>query len=246
MTNSHGYGAVSGVLVALSLVLAPLAAKAEHEPKPRDATPAPIPAAAPATPAGFYFLIDLSTGDTKDSRTNAGFDVNLTWTSALNLGLGYRTGPIRLEGVLFDHFFRVAALEVGLEAPFEEDQYAGGVTAQGLMANVFYDIQAAGRAKPYLGAGYGYAKVEAIYSEAYCYYYCYSTTNDVVNDWDQVAVWQAMAGVSFPAWSPKTEWFVGYRYFGTADANLRTTNGIAFTQDGLQSHSVNGGFRFFF
>lgn len=247
MTVLYGRGAVSGALVALSLVLAPLPAMAEHEPKPPPGpAPAPIPPAAPGQPTGLYFLVDLSLGDTKNSQTDAGFEVNLTWTSALGLGIGYRTGPIRLEGEFFDHFFRVEDLEVGPAAPFEDGIYAGAVTAQGLIASVFYDFQTAGRAKPYLGAGYGFADVEANYNEAVCFLYCFSTQNDVVDDHDLVAAWQAMAGVSFPAWSAKTEWFVGYRYFATADVKLLTTDGTVFTQDGLNSHSVNGGFRFYF
>lgn len=55
-----------------------------------------------------------------------------------------------------------------------------------------------------------------------------------------------MAGVTFPIGSAAREWSIGYRYFGTADATLVTTDGTAFTQDGPNSHSANAGLRFYF
>lgn len=244
MTILRGANAFSGALVALSILSAGLPAMAEHELKQQPA-PAPLHNTAPAVPGTLYFLLDFSLGDTKDAQTDADFDVSLTWTTAMGLGIGYRAGPIRLEGAWIHHFFRVEDLEVGLSAPFADADYAGGVTADAFMASVYFDIPAAGRAKPYLGAGYGIATVEANYNEAVCFFYCFSTENDIVDDWDNVAAWQVMAGVSFPA-GARTEWYIGYRYFGTDDANLKTVDGDAFIQDGLNSHSVNGGFRFYF
>ena len=251
VTILHGANAVSGALALLAVLSAALPVMAGHEPKPQPEqaqAPAPLPKnTIDATrPGSLYFLLDFSLGDTKDSRTDADFEVSLTWTSAMVLGVGYRAGPVRLEGAWFHHFFRVEDLEVGLSAPFVDDNYAGGVTADGFMASVYLDFPTAGRAKPYLGAGYGIATVEANYNQAVCIIYCFSTENDIVDDWDNVAAWQAMVGVSFPTGSPTIEWYIGYRYFGTADATLKTVDGDAFIQDGLNSHSVNAGFRFFF
>ena len=245
------FNTFAAVLAVLAVLLAALPAFAEHEPKPQ---PDPAPERAPNSqgyitatrPGTLYFLLDFSLGYTKDAQTDADFDVSLTWTTAMGLGVGYRAGPVRLEGAWTHHFFRVEDLEVGLSAPFADGNYAGGVTADALMASVYFDIPTGGRAKPYLGAGYGIATVEANYNEAVCFFYCFSTENDVVDDWDNVAAWQAMAGVSFPTSSSTIEWFIGYRYFETDDATLKTTNGTAFTQDGLKSHSVNGGFRFYY
>ncbi len=251
MTRLHRFNAVAGALVALSILSAASPAIAEHELKTH---PDPTPERAPNSrgyitatkPGTLYFLLDFSLGDTKDAQTNADFDVSLTWTTAMGLGFGYRAGPVRLEGAWIHHFFRVEDLEVGGGAPFVDADYAGGVTADAFMASVYFDLPTAGRAKPYLGAGYGIATVEANYNEAVCFIYCFSTENPIVDDWDNVAAWQAMVGVSFPTRTSTIEWFIGYRYFGTDDATLKTVDGDVFIQDGLNSHSVNGGFRFFF
>jgi opacity protein-like surface antigen len=245
VTILHRLTAVSGALVALSILSAALPAKAEHEPKPHPG-PAPVNTIDATVPGTLYFLLDFSLGDTKDAQTDADFDVSLTWTTAMGLGVGYRAGPVRLEGAWIHHFFRVEDLEVGLSAPFADGDYAGGVIADAFMASLYFDLPTGGRAKPYLGAGYGIATLEAKYNEAVCFLYCFSTENEIVDDWDNVAAWQAMVGVSFPTRTSTIEWYIGYRYFGTDDATMVTVDGDVFTQEGLNSHSVNGGFRFFF
>lgn len=243
MSISRKPGAVSGALAALVVLSMALPALAEHELKAKP-DPAPLHEIAPTGPGGFYFLLDFSAGNTENSGTNADFEVDLGYTAAFGMGVGYRAGPIRLEGEIYNHFFHVQVSEAGPAAPFPDPNFDGWVTAQGLMASVFYDFPTAGRARPYLGAGYGIAEVEASYYNS-CFVFCLFPI-EVVDDRDQVAAWQAMAGISLPAWSPGTEWFIGYRYFGTADLNFVTFNGTAFTQDGLKSHSVNAGFRFYF
>ena len=249
MTIFRKPGAVSGAVAVLAALLMALPALAEHELKAKP-DPAPLHENDPTGPDGFYFLLDFSTGNTENSGTNADFEVDLDWPRAFGLGLGYRAGPIRLEGEIYHRVFSVEDLDVGPAAPFPDSEFSGSVIAQGLMASIYYDFPTLGPARPYLGAGYGIAGVEASYYDV-CPLFSgvclpFEPSLLIVDGRDQVAAWQAMAGFSFPAWSPGREWFVGYRYFGTADLNFVTLNGTAFTQDGLKSHSVDVGFRFYF
>ena len=206
--------------------------------------PAPLSGVQQPWADGFYYLLDFSLGDSENPGTDADFGVDLDWSTSLGFGFGYRIGPLRLEGELSSHFYRVGSLDLGPASPFPAADYAGGMQALNAMANVFIDLPAAGRMRPYLGAGFGIARVSAEYNESVCIIYCFSTSNEVVDDWDRVNAWQVMGGLSFQAWAPNREWFIGYRYYETQDLKLRTLSGVDFTQEGLQDHAIMAGFRF--
>jgi len=159
--------------------------------------------------------------------------------------MGYRLGPVRLEGDFNTHFYRVGSLDLGLASPFATADYAGAVRATNLMANLYVDLPAAGKMRPYLGAGYGVAWVEAEYNESVCFIYCFSTSNAVVDDSDRTTAWQATIGASIGTASPDREWYMGYRYYETGDLDFRTLSGVPFQQEGIQDHAFMVGFRFF-
>lgn len=241
MTNFRRLG-IAIVMTISPALLAP-AAMAEHEPAP----PPPPPAAASPWSSGLYYMLDFSLGDTKNPDTSANFSVDADWTLGIGLGAGYRLGPVRLEAEYISDFFRVGSLDLELGNPFNPGTYAGGIKARGAMGNLYFDLPAAGEMRPYFGFGYGFVDVSVNYNESVCIIFCFSTQNVVVDDWDRARAGQIMAGFSFQHEGSKNEWFVGYRYFETDDLKLRTVDSlgpVSFTQDGLQSHTINFGFRF--
>jgi opacity protein-like surface antigen len=240
--------------MAVSLILLePLPASAVHDPAPAPA-PEPVPGSAPASapisverPAwsnGGYFLLDLNLGDAVNPSTDADFDVDLDWLVGIGIAGGYRLGPVRFEGEISTTYFRVGSLDLGAGSPFAKADYAGGVSAERLMANIYFDVPTAGNMRPYLGAGYGVARVFAAYNESVCYIFCFSTKNEVVDDWTQVSAWQFMVGASFHNAQEATEWFIGYRYFATEELDFRAKGGPSFIQERLEAHSLNIGIRF--
>lgn len=229
--------AAAALSAALVLAIPSLPAAAQEQ-------PAPLPVAQEPWGDGFYYMLDFSVGDSENPDTSEDFSVDLDWSTSFGFGLGYRIGPLRLEGEFSTHFYRVGSLDLGPASPFPTTDYAGGMRSLNAMANVFIDLPAAGRMRPYLGVGYGIARVSAEYNESVCYLYCFSTSNEVVDDWDKVNAWQVMGGLSFQAWAPNREWFISYRYYETEDLNLRTLSGVNFVQEGLQDHAVLAGFRF--
>jgi hypothetical protein len=55
-----------------------------------------------------------------------------------------------------------------------------------------------------------------------------------------------MAGLAIPNRIGNAEWFIGYRYFATADLELNVAGVGPVTQEGVQSHSIMLGIRFRF
>ena len=207
MTRFREFGTVVAALAASSLVLTPVAAIADHEPSPQTTPPPqqqPAPAPfepRPAWPDGFYYVWNFDLGDAANPSTDAGFDVDIDWSIGTGLGVGYRFARmLRLEGELHANWFRVGSLDLGPAAPFPTADYSGGIWAVGAMANLVVDLPAWGNARPYLGAGYGFSRVAADYNESVCVIFCWSTENEVVDDWDFAEAWQAMAGISFSEW----------------------------------------------
>lgn len=207
--------------------------------------PVPMPEARQPWDSGFYYLFDFSLGDSKNPNTDADFSVDLDWSTSFGFGMGYRLGPVRLEGDFNTQFYRVGSLDLGPTSPFATADYAGAMRTGNLMANLYVDLPTAGNMRPYLGAGYGVSWVEAEYNESVCFIYCFSTSNSVVDDSDRTTAWQAMIGASFGTSSPNREWYIGYRYYETGDLDFRTLSGVPFRQEGIQDHAFMAGFRFF-
>lgn len=232
-------GLVAAVLSAgLVLAIPSLPVAAQEQ-------PTPLPGAQEHWGNGFYYLLDFDMGDSANPVTDADFGVDLDWSLGVGLGVGYRlAGMVRLEGEFHSNYFRAGSLDLGPAAPFPTFDYSGGVTAQGVMANLIFDLPAWGTARPYIGGGYGFSRVSADYNESVCYIICFSTKNEIVDDWDFAEAWQVMVGISFSNWSSSSETFVGYRYFETDDLDFRTLSGTPFIQEGIENHSLTIGMRF--
>jgi opacity protein-like surface antigen len=249
MTTFRQFSAVVAAVAVSLALLAPLPARADHEsttqpPQQRPQEPTRLPGAKEAWDDGFYYALDFTLGDSANPNTDAGFSVDLDWSSSAGFGVGYRLGPLRLEGQLLTQFYRVGSLDLTGGSPFPLADYSGGIRTLNGMANLYIDLPAAGKMRPYIGAGYGLARVSADYNESVCYIFCFSTQNEIVDDWDKVNAWQGMLGVSFASASPNMEWYIGYRYYETEDLDFRTLSGVPFRQEGLQDHAFMFGFRF--
>jgi opacity protein-like surface antigen len=114
---------------------------------------------------------------------------------------------------------------------------SGDVSAAALMANVYYDFNADSKWRPFIGAGAGYANL--------------SINNfsvggiTGVDDSAGVFAYQFKAGIGY-AFTDSLDGTLGYRFFGTAEADLVDTGGAPFTTDGLQTHIVEAGVRYRF
>ncbi len=245
MTRFSTFGAIAAGLAAASILVAPATAIAEHESEPQN-QPAPAPfEPLPAWSDGWYYLWNWELGDASNPGTDGGFNVDIEGSLGTGFGFGYRlAGMLRLEGEFHAQWFNVGSLDLGPGAPFGPLDYSGGIWTFGAMANVFVDLPAWGRARPYLGAGYGVSRVEAEYNESICIIFCFSTDNKVVDDWDLAESWQVQAGIAFWNAASNSETYIGYRYFETEDLKLRTVSGTPFIQEGIQSHTLTVGIRF--
>lgn len=251
MMNHRITGVIAAALAVSSVLLAPAVAMADHEPAPRtqppqhEQPPPPPFEPLPAWSDGFYYLWNWDIGDSANPRTDGGFDVDLDWSLGTGFGFGYRlAGMVRLEAELHAQWFRAGSLDLGPSAPFVPLDYSGGIWAVGPMANIFIDLPPWGNMRPYLGAGYGFSRVEAEYNESVCIIVCFSTENEVVDDWDFAEAWQVQAGIAFSNGVSNSETYIGYRYFETDDLELRTVSGTPFVQEGIQSHTLSIGIRF--
>lgn len=246
MPSFDRFGIAAGVLAASSLLLAAPSAMADHEPATQPAPePSPLPNAKEPGSGGVYYLFNFSLGDSKNPDTDGDFSIDLDWSTSFGFAVGYGMGPLRLEGEVNTHFYRAGSLDLGAASPFPDADYAGAVRTSNAMANLYVDLPAAGNMRPFLGAGYGIAWVEAEYNESFCFIYCFSTSNAVVDDSDRTYAWQAMAGATFGRFGPNFEWYLGYRYYQTGDLDFTTLSGVPFRQEGIRDHALLIGLRFF-
>ncbi len=212
--------------------------------------PAAAQAGAPPadSPGGTYWSFDISTGLANNPRAAGVYEVDLGMEFGARLGLGYAFDRLRLEAQLGYEGFSLSSLEPLPGSPMAATNFnEGGLTGPVMMGNLFYDFGAPGGARPFLGAGFGFASLRARYQRnLYCILICLGGDGGepVVSGSDTVAAWQGMAGLSIPLQSGRGEWFIGYRYFATADLGLNVVGVGPVTQEGVQSHSLMLGWRF--
>jgi opacity protein-like surface antigen len=204
--------------------------------------------AAPAdSPGGIYWSFDLSMGAANDPQAAGVYEANLGMEFGARLGLGYAFDRLRLEAQLGYEGFSLSSLRPAPGSPMAATSWnEGGLTGPVMMGNLFYDFGAPGDARPYLGAGFGFASLKARYqSNLYCFLICLGSEggDSVVSGSDTVAAWQGMAGLSVPLRSGRGEWYIGYRYFATAELGLNVVGVGPVTQEGVQSHSLMLGWR---
>lgn len=205
--------------------------------------PAPLPQ--PATAGGLYFSGELTLGGARSVEAPGIYDASIDYTTGLSGGIGYRLGPVRLEGQLRFDYFDVSSMNPVPDSPLPSPETAVNFTGWGLMGNVFYDIGTVGSIRPYLGAGIGFVDISAQEEDfKFCFVVCWERT-PLITGSDTVMAWQAMAGLTIPAGWRGGEWQAGYRYYRTDDLEFHLEGYGPFTQDGLESHSVTFGVRQF-
>lgn len=155
-------------------------------------------------------------------------------TGALaSVAIGHTFGGLRAEGEFAYVQNDVSGLKSGgLSAPAD-----GDVSAASLMANLYYDFNTDSKWKPYIGAGAGYANVSVnnLTSGPFA----------IADDNTGVFAYQFKAGIGY-AFTKELDGTLGYRFFGTQDADLVDSTGAAFTADGLQINVIEVGVRYRF
>ncbi len=156
-------------------------------------------------------------------------------TGALaTFAFGRSFGGLRAEGELAYIKNDVSSLKV---AGLGSVSANGDVSATSLMANVYYDFNTDSKWKPFIGGGAGYSNlsVNSLSSMGVA----------LADDSAGVFAYQIKAGIGY-AFTESLDGTLGYRFFGTADADLVDTAGMAFSVDGLQTHVVEIGVRYRF
>jgi opacity protein-like surface antigen len=209
---------VSAGIVALLAMLLPSTAWAQDKPW------------YVAAGLGASFVNDVDVTDSAAGfPITADLDTGIVGTGAF----GRSFGNFRAEGELTystNDVSTFSALGVSLDA-------SGDISTLGLMVNGYYDFETNSKWKPYIGGGIGGANV--------------SLNNLSVlgvqgaDDDTTVFAYQAKVGVAYE-FSPAWEGTLGYRFFGTQDADFVDSDGDPFSTDGIQAHIVELGFRFRF
>jgi opacity protein-like surface antigen len=163
----------------------------------------------------------------------------VTLTTGLDTGIfstgafGRSFGNFRAEGELSyntNDVSTVSALGVSLGA-------SGDVSTLGFMVNGYYDFETNSKWVPYIGGGIGGANV-SINSLSV-------VGVPLADDDTTVFAYQAKVGVAYE-FSPAWVGTLGYRFFGTEDADFVDSTGSTFSTDGSRAHIVELGFRFRF
>lgn len=170
--------------------------------------------------------------------------IDTSFDDGLGLGVAYgtRLGPVgangrwRIEGELSWRSNDVDDHRLNGSAPLAGSD--GELNSTALMANLLVDFNEAAQFTPYVGAGIGFAKVEA--SD-----FGTSGIPDVLDDDATEFAWQFIAGAGWDV-SPTAELFAEYRYFATADASVTTSTatGSVDTDISYDTNNVTFGIRF--
>ncbi len=135
----------------------------------------------------------------------------------VELELGYRTNP--LDRIEFS------------DGKFDAD---GDATVVSLMLNAFGEYPGDGPLIPYLGVGIGAATLSLSGFEL--------AGSPVIDDSATVFAYQLAVGVDYPL-SESLVLDLGYRFFGTSDAELTDALGVAVKSE-YQAHGLQVGLRF--
>lgn len=144
--------------------------------------------------------------------------------AVVTVAFGYAAGSgLRLEGELGSRYNEMDEISV---QGYGSANIDGDVTTSSLMANIFFDILPDERISPFIGAGAGFANIEA-------------DLDHFGSDEDFVLAYQLAAGIGFEV-TRQLKIDVQYRYFATEDPDF----------DGVDAeyatHNIMGGVRFSF
>ncbi|NJL57804.1 outer membrane beta-barrel protein [bacterium] len=112
------------------------------------------------------------------------------------------------------------------------------------MANIYYDIPTNSRFRPYLGAGLGFytSRINNLTAT----FFPAAMLSPVNQTSETSFAFQIKAGISYEI-SPKSEAFLGYRYFNGSTLNFNDPGNLGrFSPDGVRIHAAELGFRYFF
>ncbi len=210
--------------------------------------PAAVPPESETDRRGFY----LSASGMWQSRLRAS-EVNVANTFlnfdsgyALSAAAGYRLGDIRLEGefTYFNNAIQQASATIPFELGLAPAAAQGDVGLYAFMANIYYDIPTNSRFRPYAGAGLGFytSRINNLTAT----FFPVAMLNPVNQTSETSFAFQIKAGVSYEI-SPKSEAFVGYRYFDGSTLNFNDPGNLGqFSPNGARIHAAEIGFRYFF
>lgn len=139
--------------------------------------------------------------------------------------------------------------------PGSIDPAKGSIKSDALMLNAYYDFTPTGKITPYVGAGIGFAQVQADSIRKNIGTSCCS---GLVDDKDTVAAMQLMAGAAY-AVSSNLDFTLEYRFFVTKDPSFDYATGCNWndsisscggpdgkTSDSYNNHSIMVGLRYRF
>lgn len=154
-----------------------------------------------------------------DNQESVGFQRNVLtdFDEGFNVGaaIGRRVngGPYRVEGEFTFRNNDANEIEFnGNPVPAVD----GDISSYAFMVNVLRDFNGNGRIKPYVGAGLGFAFVDADFQ--------YGGLPAEVNGQDSTFAYQAMAGLSAPL-RRNIDMFVEYRFFAADSPQLNRFGG---------------------
>jgi outer membrane protein OmpA-like peptidoglycan-associated protein len=124
-------------------------------------------------------------------------DVENDWVESFGLGYAFDDG-VRMEGELSHRFNEVDA------GPALND--GGDLHIWSAMFNAYFDFNRGGEVDPYIGFGFGSARVIVNGADSWRFF----------DERDVTLAYQAMAGMAF-AVTPHVSLDIGYRYFATDD-----------------------------
>lgn len=198
----------------------------------------------PGSSDGFYWSLDLSAGKPNDPQAPGVYEADLGMEFGSRFGVGYAYHWLRAEAQIGYEAFGLNGVGPLPDSPLAgTDSTKGDISGLVMMGNLFVDLGASAGPRWFLGAGYGFARLEADYYGEVCWLLVCSEGDQIVDGTDSVAAWQGMAGLSIPFRGGGGALFIGYRYFATADIGLNVVGVGPVTQEGVQSHSVMLGFR---
>ena len=147
-------------------------------------------------------------------------ELNFSDGYALNASLGYIYKVIRIEGEIFQSINDIVSVNSG---PITID-FSGKVEVLGLFLNVFWDYKTVSKWTPYIGGGFGKAKV-----------YMNNITNNeadftIVDEKDSVFALQVLLGATYSV-SNNLMFKADYRYL---DVNDVSYTGLLFTRNSIK------------
>lgn len=163
-------------------------------------------------------------------------DVDYDSGFAINLALGYRTGPMRLEGEIGyqkSDVDTITASYGGVSASASSG-FSADTSVTSFMLNGYYDFQNSSAFTPYITAGLGFAKVKASLDIP-----DYGLGSYNWSDKDTVFAYQIGAGFEY-AVNQTVSLDARYRYFATSDPSFGTEDWE------FSSHNLMLGARFKF